>query len=227
MHRFTTIVLIRTLLHYLVLPCIVVGCIQTQSTLVSTRCSSGQLKITILLPLDFLSSLKKTNLLTTYYQSVEQFILISQSTQFPEPTHHFYYYFLLWLVAIFSISFSILFFYSLLKYLVYRYEFILFSNLWNPKAPKPKQNNQHSVISSYPLNPGLNVLYENSCVAKGLERTTKNMRNIKNLVKSLVPKWTNSSTIWMLPERCEKNDHFFPNPSFGSKLIQKNQRYIK
>lgn len=25
----------------------------------------------------------------------------------------------------------------------------------------------------------------------------------------------------MLPERCEKNDHFFPNPSFGSKLIQK------
>lgn len=42
-----------------------------------------------------------------------------------------------------------------------------------------KQNNQHSVISSYPLNPGLNVLYENSCVAKGLERTTKHMRNIK------------------------------------------------
>lgn len=40
------------------------------------------------------------------------------------------------------------------------------------KAPKPKKNNQHSVISSYPLNPGLNVLYENSCVAKGLERTT-------------------------------------------------------
>ena len=54
------------------------------------------------------------------------------------------------------------------------------------------------------------------------------MRNIKK--NSLNHLYQNEQTA-RLSECClrdvKKNDHFFPNPSFGSKLIQKNQRYIK